>query len=76
MTGDLEVPLDLDLSGDDLTMNEQIAVEDACGGRSFFELRQEAGIRFFRAVAWVTLRRNDPNVTLEQAGELKARADG
>lgn len=73
---DLEVPLDLDLTGDDLTMNEKVMVEDACGGRPFFALRSEGTIRFFRAVAWVTLRRSQPALTLEEAGELKVQADG
>lgn len=70
------VPIDVDLSGDDLTMNEKIVVEDLCGGRPFFTLRAEGGMRFFRAVAWVMLRRSQPGLSLEDAGELKVQADG
>ena len=71
-----EVAIQVDLTGADLTLNERIAVEEACGGRSFEALRDEGRSTFFRAIAWVVQRRVDPRVTIEEAGEMKVRFDG
>lgn len=70
------ISIDVDLAGGDLTLNERIAVEDVCGGRSFEALRDEGRSTFLRAVAWAVGRRSDPRLTLEQAGELQVRFDG
>ena len=71
-----EMAVEVDLTGTDLTLNERIAVEDACGGRPFEVVRDEGRSTFFRAVAWVVGRRNDPRLTLEEAGEMQVRFDG
>lgn len=71
-----EIALEVDLTGADLNLNERVAVEDACGGRSFEALRNEGRSTFYRAIAWVVLRRTDPRATLDQAGELRVRIDG
>ena len=71
-----EVSVEIDHTGADLTLNERIAVEEACGGRPFHDLRAEGRSTFLRAVTWVTLRRHDARVTLEEAGEMGVRFDG
>ena len=71
-----DVPLDVDLTGDNLTLNEQIEVEGICGGRPFHDLRDGGSSSFYRAVAWIELRRVNPRITLHDAGELKVRAEG
>lgn len=68
-----QLAVDVDWTGDDLTLNERIAVEDACGGRPFEEIRAEGRTTYFRALAWVTLRRADARLTLEEAGVLHIR---
>lgn len=68
-----EISVEIDFTGEGLTLNERIAVEDACGGRPFEVVRDEGRSTFFRAVAWVLGRRQDPRLTLEEAGELKVR---
>jgi hypothetical protein len=73
MTGTHSVELDLDLSGDTLTLNERIAVEEVCGGRPFDALRDEGGSSFYRALVWVAGRRNDPRFSLEEAGQVQIR---
>lgn len=74
--GDARIPIEIDLSGDGLTLNERIAVEDACGGLPFGVLRDEGRSTFLRAVAWVLARRADPRMTLEEAGESPVHFDG
>lgn len=71
-----EVAFHVDISGDDLTLNERIVVEDACGGVAFEVLRDEGRSTFLRAVAWVLNRRTDPRMTIEEAGEIRVRLDG
>ena len=70
---DAEVPVEIDFSGDDLTLNERIVVEELLGDRPFEYLKAQGRSSFFRAVAWVILRRNDPRITLEEAGQLQVR---
>lgn len=74
MTDELE--LDVDLSGDGLTLNEQVEVERVCGGRPFHELKAARSAEFTRAVAWVLGRRTDPRFLLSDAGTLKVEWDG
>lgn len=76
MTEHAEVALDIDMSGDDLTLNERIEVENACGGVAFDDLRVEGRSTFLRAVAWVVGRRSNPALTIHEAGELTVRFDG
>ena len=76
MTADQEIGVEIDWTGEGLTLNERIAVEDACGGRRYEELRDEGRSTYFRALAWVLLRRTDPRVTLEEAGEMSVRFEG
>lgn len=76
MTEHAEVTLDIDMSGDDLTLNERIEVENTCGGVAFETLRAEGRSTFLRAVAWVIGRRTNPTLTLHEAGELQVRFDG
>ena len=68
-----EFALDIDMSGDDLTLNERIEVENACGGVAFETLRAEGRSTFLRAVAWQVGRRTNPTLTLQDAGELVVR---
>lgn len=68
-----EIALAIDFSGEDLTLNERIAVEDACDGRAFEDLRLEGRSTFLRAVAWVVMRRHDPRSTIDEAGDLVVR---
>lgn len=70
-----ELAIQVDLTGADLTLNERVAVEEACGGLPFEHLRDEGRSTFFRAVAWVVGRRGDARMTIEEAGELKVRFD-
>lgn len=71
--GTADVALDIDLTGGDLTLNEQAEVEVLCGGtRPFHFLQLEGTAVFHRAVALMVLRRTNPAVTLHQAGEIKA----
>lgn len=70
------VAFEVDVSGDDLTLNERIMVEDVCGGVAFEVLRDEGRSTFLRAVAWVLNRRVDPRMTLEEAGEIRVNFDG
>lgn len=65
-----EVEVDLDLSGEGLTLNEQVEVELACGG-TFRDLQSAGSSQFHRAVAWQLGRRRDPRFSLAEAGELK-----
>lgn len=76
MTQPDELAVEVDLTGDDLTLNERIDVEDACGSVPFEALRDEGRSTFLRAVAWVIGRRSDPRLTLREAGELRVRFDG
>lgn len=76
MTEHAEVALDIDMSGDDLTLNERIEVENVCGGVAFDDLRLAGTSTFLRAVAWVVGRRTNPRLTLHEAGELTVRFDG
>lgn len=71
-----ELELDIDMTGDDLTLNERIEVEDICGGVAFETLRDEGRSTFLRAVAWVVGRRTNPALKLHEAGELQVRFDG
>lgn len=72
---DQDVELDLDLTGDDLTLNEQVEVERVCGG-VFHRLHAERSSEFLRAVAWVIGRRTDSRFLLEDAGLLKVTFGG
>lgn len=54
----------------DLTLNEVEEVEDLCGGISL-EMLDLARAKTLKAVVYVLLKRDDPTVTLEQAGEVK-----
>lgn len=74
--GEAEVGISVDLEGDDLTLNEKLLVEQACGGRPFAELREQGGTAYHRALVWVALRRTSPSISLHEAGELKVRLDG
>lgn len=75
-SGEAEVRLDIDFSGDDLTLNERVDVEKVCGDSTPFEVLRDRGrSSFYRAVAWVILRRTDKRITLEEAGELQVRFD-
>lgn len=71
-----ELAIEIDLSGDDLTLNERVAVEECCGGVPFEQLQSEGRSTFYRALAWVVARRSDKRVTLEEAGELRVRFNG
>lgn len=71
MSDEPEIPLDVDLSGEGLTLDEIIAVEDLCD-----EWVYERSGRFMRAVAFVTGRRSNPDLTLEELGEIRVRRDG
>ena len=74
--GNQEIAVEVDLTGGDLTLNERIEVENACGGAAFEQLQADGRSTFFRAVAWVVGRRSNPRLTLHEAGELKVRFDG
>ena len=76
MSDEQEVGVQVDLEGDDLTLNEKILVETACGGLPFNQLRERGGSTYHRALVWVQLRRGNPNLSLHDAGELRVRFDG
>lgn len=73
MTNPDEITVEVDWTGADLTLNERIAVEDACGGVAFERLRDEGRSTYLRALAWVLGRRSNPALTLQDAGELHVR---
>ena len=70
------ISLSIDFDGRDLTLNERIQVEEACGGVRFEQLREEGRSTYLRAVAWVVGRRTDRRLSIEEAGELQVRFDG
>ena len=76
MSDEQEVGVPIDLEGEDLTLNEKLLVETACGGAPFNALREQGGTAYHRALVWVQLRRANPGLTLHEAGELKVRFDG
>lgn len=57
----------------DLTLNEVEEVEDLNGGAALLEL-DITRPKVLKAFVYVLLKRDDPTVTLAQAGEMKMRA--
>lgn len=57
---------------DDLTLNEMIALEDACDAP--LEQIDFSRPRVLREVVLIFLRRDDPGVTFEEAGAIKISA--
>ena len=66
-----EVAVEVDFTGNGLTLNEIIVVETLSGER----VHDRSGT-FMRAVAWVTGRRVNPHLSIEEAGELVVRSGG
>lgn len=56
----------------DLTWNEAEEIEDLCGGTSLAIL-DLARPKTMKAIIYVMLKRDNPNITLEEAGQLKMR---
>ena len=66
-----ELAVEIDLTGAGLTLNEIIEVEDLCD-----EYVHERSGRFMRAIAYVTGKRANPDLRIEDAGQLEVRFDG
>ena len=69
-----EVAVEVDFAGP-FTANELVEIEDLTGA-NLDEIGTGATPKVIRAVAWIIGRRSNPNLTLEQAGELSIRLDG
>ncbi len=54
----------------DLTLNEVEQIEDLCGGASLDTL-DLGRAKTLKAIVYVLLRRDEPEITLEQAGNIK-----
>ncbi len=54
----------------DLTLNEVEQIEDLCGGASLDTL-DLGRAKTLKAIVYVLLRRDEPDITLEQAGNIK-----
>ncbi len=54
----------------DLTLNEVEEIEDMCGGGAMVDLDFRRP-KTLKAIVYVLLRRDDPSVTLEQAGNVR-----
>ncbi len=54
----------------DFTLNEVEEIEDMCGGGAMVDL-DFSRPKTLKAIVFVILRREDPNVTLEQAGNVR-----
>jgi hypothetical protein len=59
-----------DYDATDLTLNEVEAIEDMCGDVSLDQL-DLGRAKTLKAIVYVLLRRDDPEITLEQAGDVK-----
>lgn len=66
-------PITLDLDLGSLTIDELEMVEEALGGVSIEDAFKPGQRRapVLRAIAWVVLRREDPDATLEDAGRVR-----
>lgn len=72
-----ELAVEVDVTGDDLTLNEKVDIINVCGGtRTFVALRDECDVPYQRALLWVLGRRSNPNLSLHDAGDVKVRLDG
>lgn len=56
----------------DLTLNEVEAVEDLCGGVSLEQL-DLGRAKVLKAIVFVLLKRDDPEITLDQAGDIRLK---
>lgn len=65
-----EIKIELDPRGP-FTLNEIIEIESMCD-----ELVFDRSGRFMRAVAFVTGKRTNPNLSLSDVGQLEVRSDG
>lgn len=75
MTDDAQqVPIEIDFAGP-FTANELVEIEGLTGA-TLDEIGTGASATVIRAVAWIVGRRTNPDLTLEQAGELSIRLDG
>jgi hypothetical protein len=69
-----EVKVEVDFAGP-FTANELVEIEDLTGA-TLDQIGTAATGRCIRAVAWIIGRRTNPDLTLEEAGELQVRLDG
>ncbi len=54
----------------DLTLNEVEQIEDLCGGVSLDNL-DLGRAKTLKAIVFVLMRRDEPEITLEEAGQIK-----
>lgn len=73
ITDTTEVAVEVDLSGP-FTLNELAEIEHLTGA-NLDDIANGASGQVIRAVAWIIGRRNNPALTLEEAGELSIRFD-
>lgn len=60
---------------EDLTLNEAEEIEDLLGvGIDKAMSGDKPKVRALKAVAWVLLRRTQPDITLDEVGEMKLSA--
>ena len=69
-----EVGVEIDFAGP-FTANELVEIEQLTGA-TLDQIGTGATGGVIRAVAWIIGRRTNPDLTLEQAGELAVRLDG